>query len=76
MSLARAASVRLGGSVLFLSYHKMVSKMVSDLEQECNTYDILNTSEAVKMFGCGVCSSSAPKSILASVKEETQVPGA
>lgn len=34
VSLARAASVRLGGSVLLLSHHMMVSKMVSDLDQE------------------------------------------
>ena len=46
VSLVRVALVRLGGSVLFLSYHVMVSTKLSHLVQKWNTYDIFNASKS------------------------------
>ena len=50
-SLARAAPVRLGDLVLFLSCNMMVSKKLSYGDQDLNTYGIFDASKSYRDIG-------------------------
>ena len=77
VSLARVALVRLGGSVLFLSDHVMVSMKLSIRDKDWKAYGIFDASKSydnigvrgMLVFGPNVDSSFRKK-------RETQLPGA
>ena len=61
MSLARAASVRLGGVVLFLSYKKNLSENLYDRDQDWNTYDMFDASKSYHNIGLRICAGLRPQ---------------
>ena len=61
MSLARVAPVRLGGLVLFLSCNMMVSKNLSDRDQDWHAYDIFDASKSYNNIGGAGCASLRPQ---------------